>query len=749
MKVQYWLRKHSLAVECCFVFATCIYVYLSNNRTITTHDPIPNTLLAFNWIFNHRLNFDNFRGNYLFNLPVWFFTESPTGHLTSAYPIGTAIVTFPFYLIFSGVLWLNHVTHGALLQSGLQSLEIHRAIFEFDRLFYEKLAATLTTSTAVVLFYLATNLKFNKPVCLILTFTYAFATQNWVTNSQSLQPHTAANIVVCGLLLCLLKTNQVQGKSKSLLLLIAGILCGLIPGIRPTDTVFSIAAIVYAIVVYRRDCIFLLLGLSSALLSISWNLYYFGTLFLGGYASQTGLYAFTVNQATQAFLGLLFSPARGLFVFSPVLLFMIPGTLQVFKLRSKRDEQFLLCLMSAGAALFINYCFFSVWWGAWTYGNRFLADALPIFCFVIGYPLTQMVQLSRRTSRTVNYKLICFLVLLMFSTFVQCVGAFTVKFGELGWDGIPAEIDANVSIGVGRLWDFQDSPIERSARSLFHDLTDFPKLSDSYFAGLDGKIEHAQILNRPSRNQVVLATSGDFALLQVDLKNTGRSDWLGYDTGIQQGSIAVRARFYDQNNKMVRQSRVFIPGITHPNHHVRTSGFIALPNNFGTYRLVLDLPKDQRAEDNPTQRYKMKVSIDPHQQVFNQTFKGIRVPKEIAAGATVKFFTIAESRSNFPWMSKVRDMKNEIQHPVSFSYRWLDDRGKMIAEEKTPLPWTIHHKQDWFYSVAQSIAINTTIKAPDRPGKYILRLSMFQAGVGWFDEQGGTPKDIPITITAR
>lgn len=747
MKISHWLRKHSLAVECSLIFATCVFVYLANNRTITTHDPIPNTLLAFNWIFNHQLNFDNFRGSYFFNMPVWFFTESPTGHLTSAYPIGTAIVTFPFYLIFSVIRWLDHLIQDPVLRSSLYSFNIQQAIFDPDRLYYEKLAATLTTSSAVVLFHLAANLKFRKTICLILTFTYAFATQNWVTNSQALLQHTAANLVICGILLCLLKANRTQGRLKKLLLLVAGIFCGLIPGIRPTDTVFSIAAIVYAVFVYRRDCIFLGLGLSSAFISISWNLYYFGTLFLGGYASQTALYVFQFKQSIQAFVGLLFSPGRGLFVFSPVLLFMIPGALQIFKLRSKQDEQLLLCLTSAGIALFINYCFFSVWWGAWSYGNRFLADALPIFCFLVGYALTEVIEL--KAHRKTNYQLVCFFSFLLFSTFVQCVGAFTLEFGKLGWDAIPAEIDSNTSIGVDRLWRLQDSPIERSVRNLFHDLTGLPATSQSYFDRINGIIEHAEMLDRPSENKVILGTSGDFALLQVDLQNTGVSDWLGYDTGLQFGSIAVRARFYDQNDKMVKQGAVYIPGVTHPTQRTRATGFITLPSNYGTYRLVLDLVKSQTSADVVGNQYELQVNIDQKQQIFDQLFKQVRVPKEISVGKTAKLFTIIESRSNFAWSSKVRDTKNEIEYPVSLSYRWLNENSEAINGEETLLPWTVHYKQNWFYSVANQIAMNTTIKAPERPGNYILQLTMVQADVGRFDEKGAKPKDIPITITSN
>ncbi|MBW4526663.1 MAG: hypothetical protein KME18_15970 [Phormidium tanganyikae FI6-MK23] len=746
MKIRHWLRKHSLAIECFLVFATCVYVYLANDRTITTHDPIPNTLLAFNWIFNHQLNFDNFRGNYFFNAAVWFFTESPTGHLTSAYPIGTAIVTFPFYLIFSGVMWFNHTFQDPALRSSLYSLDIHRAFFETDRLFYEKLAATLTTSTAVVIFYLATSLKFKKSICLILTFLYAFATQNWVTNSQSLLQHTAANLVICSLLLCLLKANRRQGRSRNFLLLVAGILAGLLPGIRPTDAVFTVAAIVYVIFVYRRDCVYLCLGLCSSLISISWNFYYFGTLLLGGYASQTDLYSFSLNQFVRSFLGLLFSPSRGLFFFSPVLLLMIPGAFQVFRLRSKRDEQLLICLCGAGVALFVNYCFFSVWWGAWGYGYRFLAEALPIFCFLIGYPLVNLAESNKK--KRLNYKLCCFVTLLIISTSVQAVGAFTLEFGKATWDLIPAEISTKAAVGMGRLWSFSDSPIERSARLLFHEVTGLPKLSQTYLDGLKGEIKQAQILDTPIKDGMNLGTPGSFALLQVDLLNTGRSEWYGYDSGVKNGSIAVKAQFYDQNNESVTFSRFYIPGMTRPGQRTRATTFIELPANFGTYRLVLSLTTSQELLNQKENQYELKVKIDPKQQIFDQSFKKVQVSREIPAGTEAKLFTLVESRSNFVWASKVRDAKNNIKNPVKLAYYWIDTNGRTLEDGTAPLPWKVVYEQDFFFNIAHTIGINTTIKVPDRPGNYTLRLTMAQDGVGRFDENGAKPKDIPITVTA-
>jgi len=128
MKIKSWFNPRSLAFECWLIFLVCVGAYLANGRTISNRDTFPNTMLAFNWIFNHQPHFDSFRDTYLLNKAVWFFTESFSGHLTSVYPIGVAIVTFPFYVIFSIIVWFNSITHDTLLHIGVASPDITRAI---------------------------------------------------------------------------------------------------------------------------------------------------------------------------------------------------------------------------------------------------------------------------------------------------------------------------------------------------------------------------------------------------------------------------------------------------------------------------------------------------------------------------------------------------------------------------------------------------------------------------------------------
>src|SRR6478672_6440670 len=257
------IKERHLLLECLLIFSGCFIIYLANGRTIELGDTIPDSLLALNWLQNHTLQFDAFRQSYLFdtyNGSPYFFTESIRGHLTSVYPIGTAIITFPVYFIF--FLYLNLLAFIKTNISGVVfSFDIASPAFEPYRQILEKLAATFITSLSVVIFYIATRLKFPFAVALVTSFIYAFATNTWVTNSQALWQHTATGLVLTSLILCFLKANRVGFTYLKLLLGIAGVLCGLLLVIRPTNMLFCIAVVVYAITTYKKTAVFLLPGL--------------------------------------------------------------------------------------------------------------------------------------------------------------------------------------------------------------------------------------------------------------------------------------------------------------------------------------------------------------------------------------------------------------------------------------------------------------------------------------------------------
>ncbi|MCA6363064.1 MAG: hypothetical protein IM638_08490 [Bacteroidetes bacterium] len=93
-------------------------------------------------------------------------------------------------------------------------------------------------------------------------------------------------------------------------------------------------------------------------------------------------YSFANSSITTRLLAMLFSPARGLFVFTPVLLFAFGGLFNA----SLRKNRFYL---AAAGWLLLQVVLAATqrnWWGGWCFGPRLLTDALP--------PLAVMLALT-------------------------------------------------------------------------------------------------------------------------------------------------------------------------------------------------------------------------------------------------------------------------------------------------------------------------------------------------------------------
>ncbi len=602
-QIRLMLAKHTLGLECGLVFLTALFVYLSNQQLISSNDSIPNSLLAFHWLENGSLNFDAFRDSYHYmpndifgaNGIPYFFVEAPNGHLTSAYPIGPAILSFPLYVLF--FVYLKGI---ALLQSGFANpaLDLTNPAFETTRQQFEKLAGACLTALAVMIFHLAVQIKFNKSVALFATFIYAFATLNWAISAQGLWAHTVFNLALISIMLALFKAERSTASRRHGLLLVAGFFCGLLPSIRLTGLLFVLAIFAYVGITYRKQVIWLVIGASSALFNLFWNIFYFGfslkSSIAGGYSTlmqTSGEYIFSVDYFKEAFFGLLISPGRGTLIFSPILLSAIPGIYRIFQHRQRTDEKLLLLLLAACGILFLQYCFYRPWWGAITYGSRFLIDTLPVFCYLIGYFLIEFLFGGRYRSRLQSIGIwLAFSLLLLYSTLVQVIGAFSQPHI---WDITPG-------FEQSRFWDWQDSPIERHARNLKVTLN--PPVIDTKAYRRRWKGEILQL--QDGNNQVIPATNvlqvppSQEILLRAKLQNRGQSAWFGYDTGLVKGQTIVHVEFFDQNDQQIKVTSLnylYLPGQIVQGETAVASGKIRFPQNPGEYKLVLRLGLMQMA----------------------------------------------------------------------------------------------------------------------------------------------------------
>ncbi len=583
-----------ILIECLLLFSLCLTIYLINQTTISSGDTIPNTLLAFNLLENHRLDFDNFKTSYLMEIANgYFFTESIQGKLTSIYPIGTSIITFPLYLIFYIYLKLVNV-----------SLEITSENFEVQRIFWEKLAATITTSISVVIFYLSSRLKFSRKISYLSTFIYAFATNVWVISSQGLWQHGPSNLALISILYCFLMANR--KKSSKNWLLTAGILAGILPGIRPTNAIFSMASVLYSVTTFKSKSVVFFVGLISAIPSLIWNWYNFGNL-TGGYSKAfSGLpYNFSFNHFSFTGLSLLFSPSRGLLIFSPILIYSVYGLYRLiqhkFKKRLDRDEQLLLIMTVASTILFLSYCFYWIWWAGHSYGPRFMTDLMPILCYLINYSLAPKKSLKD------TWKNIIFCSLLSVSFFTQMVGAFG-KNG-LDWNGIPLNVDRHPE----RIWQIQDNQIQRHAKALFYLINKPDLYNEEYRQGLKGVIKEVRDTNNQIIDSFKAIKPSSRHLVTVKIINKGSVNWYGYAEAVGLGETRIRTRFLNSKGKTISESRLYVTGNQiKPKQETEAIGEIQFPNQPGKYTLMLDFISEGVAEfaNSQISAYKTDVILE-------------------------------------------------------------------------------------------------------------------------------------------
>lgn len=579
------------------IFFGCMAVYwLSHQNQVTTFDSIPNSLLVFNWLINHTLDFDNFRNGAYYTsefgvlLPQapYFFIESQSGHLTSLYPIGTAIISFPIYVCFALLLLIQH--------AGSSTIDITSATFEPQRIVFEQIASSIIAALSVVVFYRICRLKANRGIALISALLYAFATSTWVISSQALWQHGSSNLVLLGCILCLWNANRSQGIQKILLILNTGILCGFLLSIRPTNAIFVLAIVLYSLISYRRQTFFFLLGFSSIAFSLAWNFHYFGSL-VGGYqALNQAFYDFTFQSFGTGFLGLPFNPNRGLFIYTPILVFSIPGAVQLYRRPQQKDEKLMILLLFSCVALFLQYCFSIYWSGGTSYSARLLTDTLPVLCFLLN---STIAQYFRHSSSFLNWKVAAFVVLSAFSIFAQVVGVFS----QLLWENIPLasyyslNLKHNRGFSMGfnaRMWQVRDSQLERNTRNIAFRMTR-PTLLPSYASGLAGKILQVRDSNTQVLPPRISVLSGEKVQLSAIVQNIGVSPWFGYRSGADRlGEARVRvkvtnAQFTPELNQKLPESRLFISGNPSSGETAMAIGEIFLPRIPGTYQVRFSL----------------------------------------------------------------------------------------------------------------------------------------------------------------
>jgi hypothetical protein len=142
----------------------------------------------------------------------------------------------------------------------------------------------------------------------------------------------------------------------------------------------------------------------------------------------------------QALLANLVSPARGIFVFVPVTVIAALGFRRLA--RAGKLSSLDIAVAATFVAYWIGVSCFPDWTGGWSYGPRFLADAVPLMMWFV----PSILEALGRSRDAVLIGLATLVV--VFSVGIQARGAFVQSTATWNWE--PRYLDP------GRVWDWSD-----------------------------------------------------------------------------------------------------------------------------------------------------------------------------------------------------------------------------------------------------------------------------------------------------
>ena len=204
--------------------------------------------------------------------------------------------------------------------------------------------------------------------------------------------------------------------------------------------------------------------LTPLLIAISllalYNWVRFGTMTQTGYHFGEQQEGFT-TPTWFGVVGLLFSPARGLFWYSPTILLSLLGAWRFG--RGRRELSFMIAFVTIGCLVIFGSWW--QWWGGWVWGPRFLVPAIPLLALpTLGW-LEQCQQNKRR-----KLSILWTLCIVSWGVITQLAGTaydYNEYEGELDRQ-FPAPSNAPLRYhhDPSLIWDVARSPIIAQLRRL-------------------------------------------------------------------------------------------------------------------------------------------------------------------------------------------------------------------------------------------------------------------------------------------
>ncbi len=423
----------------------CFLIYNANLRQIGSGDTISARYLPLIILRDHTLTLEanarlvasghtrikpakqsgGFQGKVNhFDPWTYWMIRSRRNELISLYPVVTPLIVAPLYV--PAVMHLN--------SQGWEQPQIGQVA-----VLMEKLSASILASAASVVMYLLLRRERN-PWALLFTIAFAFGTNTWMISSQALWQHGTGELLVALALLL------VTARSSPTRMALLGAVCVLMAANRPPDALIAGVVMLFAFWSRGWAAKWLFAGAVAPLGALLYyNIYVVGHI-AGAYAIATLTEKF-LHFGWSGIAGLFVSPARGLFVFTPFLVFVPVGFWQ--RVRScNSDERRLATLLSLAVISQILVYSQADWRAGVSWGPRWLTDLLPILVWMLAPAPCVLNVIARRL----------LMLTIAMSVAVQVIGAFwyTKTSDEILFSG-------DQTSGNGA-WDFSNIPFVTELR---------------------------------------------------------------------------------------------------------------------------------------------------------------------------------------------------------------------------------------------------------------------------------------------
>jgi hypothetical protein len=374
-----------------------------------------------------------------------YWVDQIDGHWYNRFPIGMTVLATPFvYVIDRAATWLFSAYPS--VEEGIRahcSKPIDRVdvITMYWRV--ELVIACFIIASAALFMYLAARSSFPPSWAFVSALVFAFATSAWSIGSRSLGQH-GGSMLMMSMALC----AALHAKNRPWLIQFMSLPLAFSYLIRPTNGIPILALTVYVLLQHRRFFIpYMLWTLPIIIPWLAYNLHIYHALFPSYYSAARQL---GTTHFAEALAGLLVSPGRGLFIYSPVYLLSMAGVWAKWKERTLDKLDALLA--ATIVAHWIVLASFGDWWGGHSYGPRYFSDLTPFFVFLL-FPAVQKLRSPLGKAR--GTWAAAFVVTIGISLFMHYQGA-----GNLGcWDWNREPVDVNSA--PEHLWDWRDPPFLR------------------------------------------------------------------------------------------------------------------------------------------------------------------------------------------------------------------------------------------------------------------------------------------------